>query len=492
MLLIMGVTLYTSRVVLNALGAEDYGIYMVVGGVVAMFTMISGALGSAISRFITVELGKENQDRLNVIFSTSIIIQIILAVVITLLSETFGMWFLLNKLVIPTDRLSAALWVFQFSLITLFINLISIPYNAAIIAHERMSAFAYISIIQAVGLLVIAYIISIAPTDKLVLYAVLMTSVAIMVRVAYGVYCRRHFEECRSRWSFDGRLLREMLSFAGWNFFGVASSLVRDQGGNILINILGGGAVANAARGISMQVSGAVVSFASNFMVALDPQITKSYAARDYNYMMSLIFNGSRYAFYMLLSLALPLIVAAPYILEMWLKNVPAYTVDFVRLALIFGICDALSRPLIIAILATGNIKMCQIAVGSIQIMNLPISFFALKMGYAPTSVLIVAITLILLCLVVRLLFLRGLIGLSIARYFRKVTLNILLVTAISTLSVLFAARYIPLNGFFGFALLSVISLLASSSTIYFLGCNISEREFICEKLSNVINKIAK
>ncbi len=479
MLLIMGVTLYTSRVVLNALGAEDYGIYTVVGGVVAMFTMISGALASAISRFITVELGKGNQDRLNVIFSTSIIIQIIIALIITLLVETFGMWFLLNKLVIPPDRISAAVWVFQFSLITLFINLISIPYNAAIIAHERMSAFAYISIIQAVGLLMIAYIISMAPIDKLILYAVLMTSVAIMVRVAYGVYCRRHFEECRSRWSFDGRLLREMLSFAGWNFFGVASSLVRDQGGNILINILGGGAVVNAARGISMQVSSAVVSFSSNFMVALDPQITKSYAVGDYNYMMSLIFNGSRYAFYMLLSLALPIIIGAPYVLELWLRNVPVYTVAFVQLALIFGICDALSRPLIIAILATGKIKMCQIAVGSIQIMNLPISYFALKMGYAPTSVLIVAITLILLCLVVRLLFLRELIGLSIMSYLKKVALNILLVAAISTLSVLFAGRYIPLSGFFGFALLSIISLIASFSTIYFLGCNSSEREFI-------------
>lgn len=273
MLLMMGVTLYTSRVVLNALGVEDYGIYNVVGGVVAMFTMISGSLSNAISRYITFELGKGNQQRLNTIFSTSIIIQLFIAIIIAILAESIGIWFLENRMVIPTERMVAARWVLQFSLLTLIINLISVPYNAAIIAHERMSAFAYISIIEAVGKLAIAYFITVAPIDKLIFYAILMAFVAIIVRFTYSTYCRRHFEECKFRWVFDKELLREMLSYAGWNFIGSTSALFREQGGNILINMFGGGAVVNAARGISVQVRSAITQFASNFMTAINPQI---------------------------------------------------------------------------------------------------------------------------------------------------------------------------------------------------------------------------
>ncbi len=485
----MGVSLYTSRIILANLGVEDYGIYNVVGGVVAMFTMISGSLSSAISRFITFELGKENQEKLNTIFSTSVIIQIIIGVIIAILVETVGVWFLANKMVIPADRLFAAKWVLQFSLITLIINLISIPYNAAIIAHERMSAFAYISIIEAVGKLSIAYLITVSPIDKLIFYAILMALVALTVRFTYSVYCRRNFEECKFRWVFDKQLLTDMFGFAGWNFIGSSSALLRDQGGNMLLNILGGGPAINAARGISTQVNSAIMQFSSNFMMALNPQITKSYASGDHKYMMTLMFQGARLSFYMLLTLSLPIIISTPYVLELWLKTVPEYTVTFVRLVLIFGMCESISTPLITAMLATGNIKNYQIVVGGLQMMNLPLSYIMLKLGFFPPIVMIVAIFISMCCLAARLYMLRGMIGLSIRAYLSKVYFNVIIVSIIAAAIPGFARMHIT-DDFTGFIAVSLICAISTFATIYFVGCKNKERLFVNQKVAQVLNKV--
>ena len=314
MLFLMAVSLYTSRVVLNALGVEDFGIYNVVGGVVAMFSVLSGSLSTAISRFITYELGKGNKENLNKIFSSAVTIQFGLAGIIILLAETIGIWFLNIKMNIPEVRMEAANWVFQFSILTFAINLISVPYNASIIAHEKMSAFAYISILEAVGKLTIAYLITISPIDKLIFYAILMCAVALVVRLTYGNYCKRHFSECTYHFSWDKLLLKQMFGFAGWNFIGASSAILRDQGGNVVINLFCGPTV-NAARGIAFQVNNAVNQFVTNFMTALNPQITKSYASGDKEYMMTLIFQGARLSFYMLFLLSLPILVNTHYIL---------------------------------------------------------------------------------------------------------------------------------------------------------------------------------
>lgn len=490
MLLLMGVTLYTSRVVLSALGVEDYGIYNVVGGVVAMFTMISGSLSSAISRFITFELGKGNQEKLNTIFSTSVIIQFVIGFIIVILVESVGVWFLENKMVIPVERLTAAMWVLQFSLLTLVINLISIPYNAAIIAHERMSAFAYISIIEATGKLAIAYFITISPIDKLIFYAILMAVVALIVRFTYSIYCRRHFDECKFRWVFDKELLKEMFGFAGWNFIGVSSALMRDQGGNILINMLGGGPVVNAAQGIATQVKSAIMQFSSNFMMALNPQITKSYANGNHTYMMTLIFQGARLSFYMLLSLSLPVIISAPYVLTLWLKEVPEHTIAFVRLALIFGMCESISSPMITAMLATGKIKAYQLVVGGFQMMNLPLSYLCLKLGAPPEAVLCVAIFISMCCLGSRLYMLRGMIKLSIRGFLKSVFLNVVSVSAIAVAIPYFARGHIADN-FLGFIAVSLICAVSTLITIYFVGCNKNERKFVNDKVSQFKAKLA-
>lgn len=490
MLFTMVVSLYTSRVVLNALGVEDFGIYNVVGGVVAMFSMLSGSLSAAITRFITYELGTGNKENLKKIFSSSVTIQIGLAVLIILLAEAVGVWFLNVKMNIPDARIVAANWVFQLSILTFAINLISVPYNASIIAHERMSAFAYISILEAIGKLVIAFLIVISPIDKLIFYAILMCAVALIVRFAYGTYCKKHFEECAYRFIFDKDLLKRMFGFAGWNFIGASSAVLRDQGGNVVINLFCGPAV-NAARGIAFQVNNAISGFVTNFMTALNPQITKSYAAGDRDYMMTLIYQGARLSFYMLLLLSLPVLVNTHYILGLWLKIVPDHAVLFVQLVLVFAMSESISNPLITAMLATGRIRNYQLVVGGLQMMNLPVSYVLLRMGMFPEVVIVVAIVISQCCLAARLLMLRGMIGLSVRKYLKKVYINVLAVTIIAAVLPLLVTNILT-ESFLNFILSSIVALICTGITIYYVGCNKAERLFILNKLYTLRNKLNK
>ncbi len=490
MLFMMVVSLYTSRVILNALGVEDFGIYNVVGGVVAMFSVISGSLSAAISRFITYELGKDDQNKLNRIFSASVTIQLLLSFIIVILIETIGVWFLNAKMTISTERMTAANWVLQFSIVTFVINLISVPYNAAIIAHERMSAFAYISILEAVGKLAIAFFIIWSPIDKLIYYAILMCTVAVVVRLTYGHYCKKHFTECTYHFQWDKDILKQMFGFAGWNFIGAASAILRDQGGNIVINLFYGPAV-NAARGIAIQVNSAVTGFVTNFMTALNPQITKSYASGDREYMMTLIYQGARLSFYMLLLLSLPILVNTHYILVIWLKLVPDHAVLFVQLMLIFAMCESISNPLITAMLATGRIRNYQIVVGGLQIMNLPISYVCLRMGCIPESVLIVAIAISQCCLAARLYMLRGLIGLSSLKYLKNVYINVIAVTMVSVIIPLLLSINLT-ESFLSFVTISLTSIVCTIIVELYIGCNKSEREFVWTKAQKLTQKINK
>ena len=487
MLFLMAVNLYTSRVVLNALGVEDFGIYNVVGGVVAMFSMLSGSLSSAITRFITYELGTGNRDNLKRIFSSAVTIQIGLAILIIILAEAIGVWFLNAKMSIPDTRIIAANWVFQFSILTFAINLISVPYNASIIAHERMSAFAYISILEAMGKLAIAFLIVVSHMDRLIFYAILMCAVALIVRFAYGIYCKRHFEECTYHFIFDKDLLKRMFGFAGWNFIGATSAVLRDQGGNVVINLFCGPAV-NAARGIAFQVNNAVSGFVTNFMTALNPQITKSYAAGDKGYMMTLINQGARLSFYILLLLSLPVIINVHYILMLWLKTVPEHTTLFVQLVLIFAMSESISNPLVTAMLATGNIRNYQIVVGGLQMLNLPISYILLRNGFIPETVLIVAVCISQCCLAARLYMLRGMIGLSVREYLSKVYLNVLAVTVLSAVIPCMSSYYLS-ETFLNFIIICVVSVICTFTVIYFVGCNRKERQLINEKVNRIIRK---
>ena len=489
MLFLMCISLYTSRVILNALGVTDYGIYNVVGGVVALFSMLSGSLSASISRFLTFEVGKNDDAKLKDVFSASIWIQVLLAAVIIILAETVGLWFLREKMVIPQERFNVALWCYHISVATFAVNLISVPYNAAIIAHEKMSIFAYISIFEGIGKLIVAFWISWSTQDRLLIYAILMMGVAVIIRFIYGFVCKRNFKECSVHFCFSKSFFREMLNFAGWNFIGAASAVLRDQGGNVILNMFFG-PVVNAARGIATQVNSAISSFSANFMMALNPQITKSYASGNNEYMFSLIYRGGRLSFYLLLLMSLPVILNAHYILTLWLKIVPEHTVNFVVLSLVYVMCESISSPLITAMLATGNIRNYQIIVGGLQMMNLPISYILLKYDFCPETVFIVAIVISQCCLLTRLIMLRKMINLKVFQFFKQVYANVLGVSFLAMIIPLFVGNYMQ-EGFLRFITISLISLLCSFVVEFFIGCKKEERLFVIEKFKQVKSRIA-
>lgn len=481
MLLIMGVSLYTSRVVLAALGEVDYGIYNVVGGVVVMFTMISAPLSSSVSRFLNYELGRGCLAQLQKVFSTSVNIQIIISGIVFIIAETAGVWFLNSHMNIPENRMTAANWVLQCSIVTFVINLLSVPYNAAIIAHERMNIYAYISIIEALLKLGVVYMLVISPWERLELYAVLLVVVALGVQSIYAIYCRRHFESCRWSRHIDRGLMREMLGFSGWSFIGATAGVLRDQGVNIVINIFCG-PVVNAARGIAMQVNTAINSFVQNFLVALNPQITKSYATDDMKYMFSLLYRGGRFSYYLLLILSLPIIVNASFILNLWLEEVPPYTVIFVQLILLLAMSESVSLPLITAMLATGNIRKYQIVVGSINLLNLPVSYAVLKFGYPPQATIVVALCSSIGCLIARLLMLRSMIGLSIKNFCIKVLLNVIVVTVLTAAVPVLIAYFIG-GSLMAFILTTLVGFVMSVIIILYIGCSYQERNFILTQI---------
>lgn len=490
MLFMMLVGLYTSRVVLDALGEANYGIYNVVGGVVPMLSVLTGALSSAISRFITFELGTGNQERLSRIFSTSVNIQFLMALAAFVLCEVIGVWFLNEKMNIPSDRMEAAHFVLQCSIASFMVSLISVPYNAVIVAHERMSAFAYIGIFEVVLKLAVAYLIYIAPIDSLKLYALLLVLVSVILRITYGIYCRLCFEEAKYHFIIDRSLLKEMFTFSGWNFIGSSSAMLRDQGGNVLINVFFGPSV-NAARGIAVQVSAAITVFVGNFMTAINPQITKSYAKGDFKYLMTLIFQSSRLSYYVVLLLSLPIIFETDYILHIWLKEVPDHTVLFVRLVLLFALSESLSSPLMTAMLATGKIRDYQIVVGGLQMLNLPVSYLFLHMGMMPESVVVVAIIFSQLCLFTRLVMLRKMINLRVREYLSQIWLNVILISCISTILPLFLSFFID-ETFLSFIYIIMTCLVSTVITILFVGCTAKERIWISEKVKYMYRKMSR
>ena len=474
--IILLVSLYTSRVVLNALGVDDYGTYNVVGGFVAMFSLLSGALSNAISRYITFELGRGDKEKLKEVFSTSVTVQILLALVVVVLAEAFGIWFLNAKMSIPDGRMVAANWVFQCSLLTFAINLISIPYNAAIIAHEHMNAFAYISILEAFLKLGSVFLLFVIGFDKLIGYSVLLTAVAVLIRLVYGFYCNHHFEECGYKFYINKTLIKEMTSLAGWNMLGSSGQILNSHGINLLMNIFFGVTV-NAARGLAVQVNGAVTQFVNSFTTAVNPQITKAYAKGEKDYMFKLVMMSSKYSFFLMLLLAAPIIAETPIILKIWLKNVPEYTVLFVRLTLIASSLSSITIPLYTLALATGNIKKYQIIVGGLSLSCFFITYICYKLGLAVESSYYAYIFVIICIMVARLKIVSDLTGLNIRVFINNVILRIVYV------SVLLVAVIVPLIILFDneSLVLSIIKMMiiafSAAAAIWLVGLSRDERK---------------
>lgn len=486
MLLTMGVSLYTSRVVLRTLGVEDYGIYNVVGSFVAMFGVISGSLSSAVTRFLNIEMGRKNDEKLGLVFSSAITIHIILAFVIFLIAEILGPWFIVNKMTISLERLDAALWVFHCSVITFIINLISIPYNACIIAHENMKIFAYISVLEVILKLLLVYLLLLFSHDKLITYAILMLIVAVLIRLFYQIYCKRKYPECQYQFHFDVQQIKEMFGFASWNLIGSSSVILSNQGVNIILNIFCGSTV-NAARGIAVQVDSAVNQFAQNFMVALNPQITKSYGAGDLLTYKKMMIYGSRFAMSLLTLLSVPVLIETEYILSLWLGEVPQYTVAFVKLMLIFVISESMSSTFVTGLFATGKIIKQQLFVGLCRMLNFPLTYIALLIWNIAELSVVIAIVISQVNLLIRLLLLKEHIDISLRGFYGKVVFKQLFVIVCSFMFGYILKEYME-EGLYRLFAVCILSFIINICMIFYIICTPQERQIIVTKIKEMKN----
>ena len=492
MLFMMGVNLYTSRVVLNALGVVDFGINNVVGGVIAMLGFLTGSLSSASSRYITYDLGKGNIMMMKKTFGNILSIHFILAGVVLVVGETLGLWFVTTQLQIPEGRETAAFWVYQFSVLSSILGVISVPYNAAIIAHEEMSAFAYISIVDAVFKLLVAFFIVISPYDKLIVYALLIFLIMLFDRVLYGIYCSKHFEETKVHFSYDKKMFKEIFAFAAWTMNGNLAIIGFTQGINILLNIFFGPAV-NAARGVAVQVQGVCQQFCGNFQMALNPQLTKCYAQGELEYMHKLLCKSSKFSFYILFFIVLPLMFEAPFVLKLWLGNVPEHTVNFLRLILVSSLLYSLSNPIIVSVHATGKLKKFQIIEGTMLLSIVPIAYVLLKyFCVIPEYVFLVHIIVESCTQIVRLKIVLPMINMQMVDYFKKVTLPIVVVVILTPLLPFVIHEISFANEFLAFLATCSLSVVSCLLIIYTIGCSSSERCFLNNKITLILRKWKK
>ncbi len=488
MFLILAVTLYTSRVVLDTLGVSDYGVYTVVGGFVTMLAYLNSVFIGSTQRFLSFAIGKGDNDNLRATFSTTLALHILLAVFILIVAESFGIWFVNHKLVIEPDRMRAANWVFQFSLASLLLTVLGIPFNSCIISHERMGVYAFVSILEAVMKLVILYFLLILPGDKLIVYAVLHFAISLVVFTCYFIYSRKCFSECTAAPSIDKSLFREMFSFAGWTAFGTLGFSFKDQFSNIIMNGFFGTTI-NAARGVAMQVSGAVSSFANNFFMAISQQIVKQYAAGDVEQSQKLVYAGTKYSFYMLSLVAVPVVINLDYILKIWLVTVPEYTADFIIISLVTALIYSLTCSVTTALQATGNIRLFQIGVSLILLSELPVTYLLLNRGCPAPVALYPAILTNAIALVFRFFLLRRMIPTySLRKYYFHTILRCLVILAVSFLLCELLSRLFP-EGIGWLCLDVIVCVLVIAVLVFVFGIDKGERrivlDFIKKKIRN-------
>lgn len=488
MMISMIVSLFTTRVILNSLGVEDYGVYNVVGGGVTSLSIFTTALAISISRFITYALGKGDITEQKQIFSTSIFIQLIVVVAVFVIAESVGLWFLNAKLVIPEERLFAANWVYQFSLILFVFTIIGIPYSAVITAHEKMSVYAIIGLLDTFAKLLIAYTINKSPIDRLIWYGALLMLSSVIIQLFYIIYSIKNFKECRCGLRPNRDKLKEMLGFSGWSVLGGIAPVARDQGGTIILNMFFG-PVVNAARGVANQVCVAINSFVINFQSAVNPQIIKNYAACDYNNLRQLVFASSKYSCCILLIFAIPVAINLPFILRLWLVEYPIHTESFIFLVLVFNIFEAMSNPLMTAAVAIGQMKSYQLRVAPLMIMNLPTSYVLLRYGCEPEVVFVVSIAISFLCLIVRLRFLSAYISISMIDFFKNVLLRVFVISTIAFTFSYFINQLFSIS-FISFIIISCISVVVTAITIASVGCTKSEREIILAYIKSKIKVV--
>lgn len=489
MILTMLVSLYTSRVVLNTLGVEDYGIYSVVGSAVTMFGLVNGAMTSATQRFLTFDIGRIDHVQLRKTFNATQIIHIGMALLIFILAETIGLWFINNKLNLPEGRMEAARWVYHFSVLSFIFTVIQSPYSALIIAREKMSVYAYLSILEVLLKLFIVFLLAYLSFDKLQLYSILIFVVSLIITAFYRIYSRIHFEETKFLFVKDKPLYKTLTSYSFWNLFGAASLVAKSQGVGIILNIFFG-TIVNAALGVANQVSGTVTSFVNNFQMASNPQIIKSYATDEKEYMFNLVIRTSKFSFFLLFILTLPVILEIEYILKFWLKLVPEYTAIFTILILINALIDSVSRSLMAAVTATGKIRVYQLVIGGLSLLILPISYLFFKFGYPPRSIFIVSICIAVVAFAGRLFFVKKQIPeFSIRQFIQEVLIRSIPVVLLSILIPWLIVSNMD-SGFFRLILVMLTSCSISIITMYSVGLKNNEKLFIKNAIVKVQDRL--
>ena len=480
----MIVSLYTSRVVLNALGVEDFGIWGVVGGLVSMFLFLNNALSSSTSRFLTYSLGKGDKKELKDVFNVSLIVHLCVVVIIVLLAESIGLWFLNHKMVIPEDKMFASHVVFHFSVIISAISIILVPFNSLIIAHEKMSVFAYLTISDTIFKLLIAWLLLVFSSNRLIYYAIMMFVVSFVNASFYFFYWKVKFKEIKLGIVRNVDLYKSLTTFTSWSLFGNLAYVGYTQGLNLLLNIFFG-PVVNAARSISSQIEQTVRSFTLNFQTAINPQIIKSYAQKDFTNMHNLVFASSKFSFFLLLILSMPVMFETEQILTIWLKNVPEYTSSFVRIMLVIMMMETMSNSIMTSATATGNIKLYHSVVGTILLLIVPISYCVLKLGALPLSVFYVYLVIEIFACIARILIVRPMIRLSIKEYIYKV---VYIAFRVCVLSCIFPVilLFVLDESILRFVLVTFFCLTGSLFSIYYWGLNAGEKHFVKVKISNL------
>lgn len=480
--------LYTSRVVLKTLGIDDFGIYNVVCGFVSMFAFLNVSMSNGIQRFFNFELGKNGVEGARKVYITSLVVQASLLFIIILLTETLGLWYLHNKMVIPADRFVAAQWIYQFSVISFAFIIMQVPYKAVIMAHERMNFYAFITILDSILKLVIVILLPFADVDKLVLYGFLLMMIECMNLVLVYIYSKKRFEEIEFAPKFNKKLFKSMLSFSSWNIFGTFSNMMREQGLNMILNLFFGPAV-NAARGVAYQVTAALQGFVTNVSTAVRPQIVQSYAQGNTTRTINLMYSLSKLSILTLYIIAYPILLEIDYVLKIWLgDNVPQYTSSFIIIVILITFINNMNAAVSAVVHATGKMRKYQQVGSCINLSSIPFAYYSLKLGYDPNSVFWISLLFTIVMQTSSLYILRSLIKFSLKEYIKQVLKPFVLVVLVSFIIPVIPYYYMD-NGFLRFGIVSLLALSTSSITVYWLGLDQKEKSLVNSMIAKILPK---
>lgn len=480
--LVLLVSLYTSRVILKVLGVMDYGIYNVVGGVIGMLGFMNNSMQSAFQRYYNYELGKRNEQKVGELFGSSLAVQVLLIIVILILSETVGLWLLNSKLTIPVERLSAAHWVYQVSILSFCLTTFSAPFAAIITAYEKMHIYAIISVLDTILRLLIVVALYFVHSDKLIVYAILLLLISVLNFMAYWFYCKSNIKAATLKFNWNVTNIKTLTSFSGWTITGTLAYTLKSQGINILLNIFFG-PVINAARGIAYQILGAVNQFITNFQTAFRPQLTQSYASGNYDYMKKIYYSGSKFSYYLIYTISLPILLETNTILHLWLgSNVPEFTVSFTRIIILTAFVSAFANPTTGVVYATGKIRSFSIWVSSLNLMIVPVAYLFLKIGHGPLSALIVSLVITILVQITRLYYASKVANFGLSEYFSKVVLPISLYSVLTSALPIISYKLMA-EGILRLFVICALSVICSGLFVFLIGLEKYEKNLLYKRL---------